>query len=414
VREFFVKRSSEKVQELEEKGLGGPIRIERIEIFVTDLPDRLQRQMSSGSWDTGVPGSVLGKPVFVKIYAEGVVGYGQIRPISPGHFVPETTHSMVAAITEIYGPRLIGWDLSGLDSMWTMFDRVLPANASARAVLDHAIHDALGKAYGVPVYALLGGLCQLRIPLEWSISMAEDASAMVRDALRAVEEFSVPVLCMKGGGPGGWRRDVENFSAIRKAVGEKTLLGVDANCGWHLSDAKRAIRAMAEHKVDYVEQPIARTDFGGLVALRKVMDGIPLMADESLVTLDDAYELARARAVDVFCIKLYKVGGLRRAKKIAAVAEVSGTRLNVGGLAAYSQLEAAAAAHFYASTPPEQMMPAAEFLFGVGAIGPDPLVAESDFVVKDGHVTPPSGPGLGIEIDEKRLVQHTLRRERVG
>ncbi len=390
------------------------MKIERIEVFVTDLPNRLQRQISSGAWDTGPTGSLLGKPVLVKIYAEGVVGYGQIRSISPGHFVPDTVYSVVAAITEIYGPRLIGRDLSDLDWMWTMFDRALPGNFNARAALDHAVHDALGKALGVPVYELIGGLCQPRIPLEWSVSMAADAETMVREATRAVEEFGVGVLCVKAGGPGGWRRDVENFAAVRRAVGRQIQVGVDPNCGWHLADAKRAIRTMAEHGLDYVEQPIARDDIAGLAALRDFMGGIPLMADESLVTLGDAYALARARAVDVFCIKLYKSGGLRRAKKIAAVAEVAAILLNVGGLAAFSQLEAAAAAHFYASTPVEHMMPAGEFLFGVGAIGPDPLVPETDFVVADGSVAPPRRPGLGIDIDEKALGRYTLRREQVG
>ncbi len=389
------------------------MKIERIEVFVTDLPNRLQRQMSSGAWDTGPAGSLLGKPVLVKIYAEGVVGYGQIRPISPGHFIPDTVYSVFAAIAEIYGPRLIGRDLSDLDWMWTMFDRVLPGNFNARAALDHAVHDALGKALGVPVYKLVGGLCQPRIPLEWSVSMAAETDAMVREAARAVEAFGVRVLCIKAGDQRGWRRDVENFVAIRRAVGKDIQLGVDPNCGWRLADAKRAIRAMADHKLDYVEQPIGRDDVAGLAALREFMEGIPLMADESLMTLEDAYELARARAVDVFCIKLYKMGGLRRAKKIAAIAEAAGTLLNVGGLAAFSQLEAAAAAHFYASTPPEHMMPAGEFLFGVGAIGPDPLVPETDFVVSDGHVVPPSRPGLGITVDEEALVRYTLRKEDV-
>lgn len=389
------------------------MKIERIEVFVTDLPNRLQRQMSSGAWDTGPAGSLLGKPVLVKIYAEGVVGCGQIRSISPGHFIPETVYSVFAAIAEIYGPRLIGRDLSDLDWMWTMFDRVLPGNFNARAALDHAVHDALGKALGVPVYKLVGGLCQPRIPLEWSVSMAVETDTMVREATRAVEKFGVRVLCIKAGDGRGWRRDVENFAAVRRAVGKDIRLGVDPNCGWRLADAKRAIRAMAEHTLDYVEQPIGRGDVAGLAVLREFMDGIPLMADESLMTLEDAYELARARAVDVFCIKLYKTGGLRRAKKIAAIAEASGTLLNVGGLAAFSQLEAAAAAHFYASTPPEHMMPAGEFLFGVGAIGPDPLVPETDFVVSDGHVAPPGRPGLGITIDEDALARHTLRKEQV-
>ena len=131
--------------------------IDRIEVFVTELPTRIQRTFSSGSWDTGAPKQLLGKPVLVRIFADGVVGYGQIRPISPGHFVADTVHSTVAAITEIYGPLLIGRELADLESMHELFDSRLAGNPAARAVLDIAIHDALGKAFGVPVHKLIGG-----------------------------------------------------------------------------------------------------------------------------------------------------------------------------------------------------------------------------------------------------------------
>ena len=118
-----------------------------------------------------------------------------------------------------------------------------------------------------------------------------------------------------------------------------------------------------------------------------------------------------AEAADVFCIKLYKHGGITPARKIAAIAEAANLKINCGGLAVLSQLEAAAGAHFYASRPAEHVMPAGEFIFGLGVIGPDPMVPETDFVVKDGHVTPPRGPGLGITVDERALDALTLVKE---
>ena len=90
--------------------------IDRIEVCVTDLPIRLQRELSSGPYDTGASGTLLGKPVLVKIHADGVTGYGQIRPISPGHFIPDTVHSMVGAIKDVYGPKLIGTDVLDFES----------------------------------------------------------------------------------------------------------------------------------------------------------------------------------------------------------------------------------------------------------------------------------------------------------
>jgi L-alanine-DL-glutamate epimerase-like enolase superfamily enzyme len=380
-------------------------------VLVTDLPQRLQREVSSGAYDTGAPGTLLGKPVLVKLHADGVTGYGQIRPISPGHFMPDTVHSMVGAIAGVYGPRLIGKDLLDTESILALFDRALPANMNARAALDHALHDAIGKALKLPAYKLLGGLAQERIPLEWSVSMAADPAKMVADAERAMRQFGIRVLCLKAGGKGGWRRDVENFITVRKAVGTDVTIGVDPNEGWTVSEAIRAAHALAPHRLDYLEQPVKRQDVAGMAALRRELAGVPLMADEGVMTLGDAWALAKAEAVDVFCVKLYKMGGLRAAKKIAAVAEAAGIQLNVGGLAVHSQLEAAAGAHFYASTPERLIMPAAEFIFGLGVLGPDPLVPETDFVIRDGHVTPPSRSGLGIAVDERAVERHTLQRE---
>lgn len=385
--------------------------IERIEIVVTALPVRLKRIFSSGSYDTGPAEQLLGKPVLVKIFADGIVGCAQIRPISPGHFVADTTQSVVAAILEIYGPGLLGRQLFDIESITEMFDNRLAANPAARAVLDIALHDAMGKALKVPVYNLIGGCCQPRIPLEWSVSLADDLATMVAEANRAVQEFGIGVLCVKAADRRGWRQDVKNFEAIRRAVGDDVVIGVDPNTGWTMADAISAVNALRGFGLGYIEQPVARKNIQGMAEIRRVADGIPVMADEGIFTLDDAFALAEARAVDAFCIKLYKVGGLAAAKKIAAVAEAANIQLNCGGLAVQSQLEAAASAHFYTSTPAKRMMGAGEFLFGLNTIGPDPLVPETDFVVRNGHVDVPDGPGLGITIDETALKKHTLRRE---
>jgi L-alanine-DL-glutamate epimerase-like enolase superfamily enzyme len=382
--------------------------IDRIEIFVTDLPGRLQRRTSSGAYDTGPKGSLMGKPVFLKLHADGVTGYGQIRPTAPGRFMADTVHSIVGAISDVYGPRLLGKELSDVELAWSMFDRSLPVNNNARALLDHALHDALGKSLGVPVYKLLGGLAQAEIPLEWSVSMADHVGEMIEHCRRAIDEFGIRVLCLKAGGPEGYRHDVDNFIAVRKAIGYDVQIGMDPNCGWSVHDTKRAITILADHRLDYLEQPVERRDLRGMASIRAMARGVPLMADEAVTSVQDAFALAAAEAVDVFCIKLYKMGGLRQAKKIAAVAESANLRVNMGGLAAFCQIEAAAGAHFYASTPLEHTMPAGEFIFGLGVIGPDPIVGESDFTIRNGTTRAPNRPGFGITIDEDALKRHTL------
>ncbi|HVY86955.1 MAG TPA: enolase C-terminal domain-like protein [Caulobacterales bacterium] len=384
------------------------MKIERLELFVTELPVRLQRTFSSGSYDTGPKGQLLGKPVFLKLHAEGVTGVAQIRPISPGHFVTDTVHSVLGAIKDIYGPLLIGRRVADFEANDALMTSRLPGNPAARALIDIAMHDALGKALGVPVHDLIGGRAQATIPLEWSVSLYDDVSKMIADARRAVEEFGIRVLCLKAAGKGGWRRDVGNFRAVREAVGADVMIGVDPNTGWSVAETVQALNAMREMDVGYCEQPIDRRDLRGLALIRAQAGGVSIMTDESLFTVRDAAEIAEAGAADVFCVKLYKVGGLTPARKIAAVGEAHRISVNCGGLAVASQFEAAAAAHYCASIPASRTFGAAEFVFGVGVLGDDPLVADGAMTIKGGAVAVPTGPGLGLTLDEAALKRMTL------
>jgi muconate cycloisomerase len=384
------------------------MKIERIEVFVTQLPVRLQRTFSSGSYDTGPAEQLLGKPVFVKIYAGGVVGCAQIRPIAPGHFVADTVHSVIGAIKDIYGPLLIGRRLANIEGNDALLTSRLPANPAARAVLDIAMYDGLGKMLGVPVHDLLGGRANSEIPLEWSVSLYDDVGKMIADARRATEEFGMRVICLKAAGKGGWRKDVQNFEAVRKAIGPDIMIGVDPNTGWTVSETLQALSAMREFEVGYCEQPIERRNLKGMADIRAQAGYVPLMADESLFTLKDAADIVAHGAADVFCVKLYKVGGLTPARKIAAVAEANDIGINSGGLAVASQFEAAAAAHYCASIPMARTFGAAEFVFGAGVLGDDPLVAEGALSIKDGKTIVPTGPGLGLTLDEAALKRMTL------
>jgi L-alanine-DL-glutamate epimerase-like enolase superfamily enzyme len=282
------------------------MRIERIEIRVTDLKTRLQRQRSTGPYDTGTPGALLGKPVLVTIFAEGVIGRGQIRPLAPHHAMPDTYATMISMIREVWGPRLIGQRIFDVETIHGLFDSLAPANYMARAALDAALYDAMGRSVDQPVYNLIGGLAQPRIPLEWSISMAADPKKMIDDAERALHEFGIRVLSIKSGHPDGWQRDAVHFRLIREAVGEGVVIGMDPNTGWTVPETLQALRALRDHRVDYLEQAVKRTDLAGMAAIRHAATGVPLMADEACQSIQDAHAIIAAEAADVLCIKLYK------------------------------------------------------------------------------------------------------------
>ena len=111
----------------------------------------------------------------VRIFAEGIVGYGQIRPLAPHHSMPDTYATMISMIKDVCGPKLIGQSIFDVEGIHALFDSLAPQNFMARAAVDAALYDAMGKAVGQPVYNLIGGLNQKRaFRFEWSISMASD------------------------------------------------------------------------------------------------------------------------------------------------------------------------------------------------------------------------------------------------
>lgn len=386
------------------------MKIERVEIRITEMPIRIKRIFSSGSYDSGPAGQLLGKPVFLRLIGEGLEGHAQIRPISPGHFVADTSESAVAAIREVYGPLLIGRSVFDIEAIDELLTSRLAGNPAARALIDIALHDAMGKAIGVPVHRLIGGCCQSSIDLEWSVSLADDVGVMIEEAQKAVDDYGIRVLCLKAAGKGGWRRDVENFGKVRKALGGEVVIGVDPNTGWTVSETIAFMDAVRDYDLGYVEQPVLRRDIRGMAEIRANARGVPVMADEGVFSLSDAADLAVARAVDVYCIKLYKVGGLTPARKIAALGEAHNILINSGGLAVASQFEAAASCHFCATVPRRRTFGAAEFAFGVGPKGPDPLVAEGAMSIVDGKVEVPMSPGLGLTLDYDGLERMTLQK----
>jgi L-alanine-DL-glutamate epimerase-like enolase superfamily enzyme len=391
---------------------GGFMRVDRVELFVTDLPARLRRRSAGSGSDTGEPGDVMGKPVLVKVFADGLVGYGQVRPTGRNHWLPDTSLSVVATLRDYYGPLLLGADITDLERLWTEFDRTLPGNGPARAAIDFALHDLIGKAYGVPVHALLGGAARPEIPLEWSVSLSESVEDMVHASVDVIERYGISNFSLKAGGPAGWRQDVRMLGAVREALGADVTIGLDANMAWTVGETIRAINAMADFDVSYVEQPIHKTDFVGLARVRSAINGVALIADEPIIALHDVLRIVRADAADAVCIKLAKIGGIRQARKMTTIAEAARIQVNVGGAAVMSQLEAAAIAHYYASVPAQHMLDGAEFVFALAGVLADPLVPETDFAIRaDGHVAVPTSPGLGIRVDDNAVKELALVSE---
>lgn len=372
-----------------------PVRIRRIRLMAIRAPLTFQRTLSKGAVSVGSADPSVGAPVLILVETDdGTVGYGQVRPPTP--WLGETTEGILAAIRHYYSRVLFESDVLAYEQLPDLLEARLPGNTVARAGLEMALLDLIGKRVGLPVYALLGG-SRRDIPLDWSISL-NPPQRMLEEALTGVRKYGVSIICLKAGPSERWREDVEVFRAVRQAVGPDVEIGMDPNEGYDLPTALRVTRALAGERIAYLEQPLPRHQLSDLRALRG-QAGVPILLDESAITLADAYRAVEAEAGDGLVLKIWKSGGLTGARKMAAVASAGGRLATVGGVAHGSLLEAAACAHLYASLGSPAM--AAEFALGLNVVDVDPIAKQpEDFVLRDGRTRVPDSPGLGITIDE--------------
>ncbi|GAC1657335.1 MAG: muconate/chloromuconate family cycloisomerase [Candidatus Dormibacteraceae bacterium] len=387
----------------------GRARIARVEVHVLDLPLTFKRALSKGALPHGGEDRWRGNPVLVRIEdSEGRAGYGRLRPVNP--IYGETTESIAAVIHRYYAPLLLGGDPLAIGVHVERLDALVPHNPNALAIVDMALHDLAGITLGIPVHALLGG-APARIPLDWSVSLGP-IEAMVAEARRAVEEFGVRTLSLKVGPAARWAEDAEKIRSIRTAVGVGVGIGVDANETYDAATATRMIRSVAEAGVEYFEQPLDRHDLEELARLRTAI-GIPILLDESVYSLADAYRAVRAHAGDCVVLKLAKSGGIVRCRQMGAVLSAAAVGHTIGGNAQGNLLEAAAYAHLWSALPGAAF--AAEFILGLGVVDPDPLGHPTDgLTVEAGFAQVPVGPGLGVSIDPEAVRERSIAHHEIA
>ncbi len=263
--------------------------------------------------------------IIIQVVADsGEIGYGNAPPTAV--ITGDSQDSVVAAIRDTIGPKLIGMDIDNLEGIMTMLDASMLHNQSAKAAVDIAVYDLFGKRHGIPLYKLFGGLRNtLTTDLTISVNAPEE---MVQDSLEAIAS-GYTELKLKVGTDADL--DVKRVQAIRSAVGRSVKIRLDANQGWTPKEAVRTIRKFEDAGLDIelIEQPVKAHDFEGL---KYVTDHVEtnIMADESAFGCHEVFRLLSMRACDLINIKLMKAGGLHNALKIAHLAETMGVQCMMG------------------------------------------------------------------------------------
>ncbi|MBL1214318.1 MAG: dipeptide epimerase [Ignavibacteriae bacterium] len=313
---------------------------------------------------------------------EGIKGCGCAAPDI--EVTGESAETVLSDCSEFIEPVLKGVDPARYIYHLEKLKTVLQNSPSALAMVDMALYDILGKIAGLPVYKLLGGF-RTRMKTSITIGILPVKETVAR--AKGFIEDGFKVLKIKGGADVD--EDIEKMIKVRKAVGEKIEIRFDANQGYSVYESLKFVEETRKVKIELLEQPTPKGESDLLGGVTNNVP-IPVMADESLMNLRDAYRLARKNLIDTINIKLMKVGGINEAMQINSVAKAANLEVMVGCMDE-SALAISAGLHFALARP---NVIYADLDGHLDLIG-DP--ADGAVILKDGVLYPTNKPGLGFE-----------------
>jgi L-alanine-DL-glutamate epimerase-like enolase superfamily enzyme len=339
--------------------------------------------MSSGRVVESLPSTVVRVET-----RDGHCGYGESCPLG-ATYLPAFAAGARAALAEL-APALLGIEATNLAAVWANMDSALRGHGYAKSAVDIACWDILGKVSGLSVADLLGGQLRSELPLYVAVPMAspaEMATFVQRERQLGIHRFQLKL----GGDP---ELDTARAAAIIAATSSEDSVIADANGGWRRQDAIVAARHLEHLERILLEQPCPTLE--ECLAVRHLTT-LPMVLDEVIVDLAALTRAASLDAMDHINLKLGRVGGLSKARIMRDVAIELGIRLTIedtwGG-----DLTTAAVSQLAAGVPDDALF-AVSFMndwTNEHIAGYQP---RSDRGV--GRV--PSGPGLGITVDDEQL-----------
>lgn len=361
-----------------------PATIKRIEAIAVSLPMTKPMKMA-GVLITAADN------VLVRMETDtGHVGWGEAA--SAPTMTGETMESMTIAVRYM-APALTGCALADIAQATALMDRAMYGNNAAKAALEMAWHDALGKVTGKPVHDLLGGKRRDRVPALWMLGTG-DADADVAEAQSKLAAGYVAFKIKVG-------VDTPQADALRTrricaVLGDGKLISADANQGWTVEQAIAYVKSVADTSLDFLEQPVRGTDLAGMAEV-VAASRLPIGFDEGAHSVADIARHHELRAAHGGSLKAIKLGGLMPVYQAAAICDSLNMKVNLACKVAESSIGTAAVLHLAAAIP--------SLDWGVSLTSQ--YLAE-DVVFKplsfaSGYATVPSGAGIGVDVDEARV-----------
>lgn len=280
----------------------------------------------------------------------GISGYAESCPLGPA-YLPAHALGVRSGLAEL-APHLIGADPRHVNEINRIMDAALLGHPHAKAPLDIACWDILGRAAGLPVYTLLGGRAQHDVTLYRAISQLppeEMAANVAKYRAEGYTRFQLKV----GGDPND---DIARIRAARRILGDGDVLLADANTGWTRHEAARVVSAVGDLDV-YIEQPCST--FSECLSIRR-RTSRPFVLDETIDSLETLMRGLAEDAMDVINLKITKVGGLTKARVMRDVCVQSGIPMIIEDPWG-CDITTAAVAHLAQSTADEFTLAATDF-----------------------------------------------------
>ena len=349
----------------------------------------------------GIGTAVKRDAVVVKVTTdEGLVGWGESHhgrsPGAVAHHANTTLKQLV-----------MGMDASDVVGVWAKIYKMQlgshgmgAATAIAMSGIDMALWDIRGKAVGWPLYRLLGGAARPIPAYAGGVSLGYQEPAKLVDEARALVGQGYRALKLRIGDTP--ERDLERVAAVRKAFGDGLVILTDANTGYTVADARRAMPGLEAHGVGWLEEPFPAHDHRSY-ALAATFGRVPLAAGENHYTRFEFTRVLEDRVITILQPDLSKTGGVTEGLRIAAMA--SAWKLPIHPHTSMTGLNMAASIHFLAAIENGGYF---EADVSRGNLFRDELTSAPYALDREGRVAPLPKPGIGVEVDEGFLARHPV------
>jgi L-alanine-DL-glutamate epimerase-like enolase superfamily enzyme len=326
---------------------------------------------------------------------EGYEGWGEVSagPTAKHVHPPKLKEIVDTTLT----PAVVGYQVGNFALLHKRMDEAIPGYLTAKAALEMACYDLVGRSLGVPVWQLVGGKLHKEVSIIGWIKAP--TIEQTRQQARALVDRGIDTLKVKVGyGP---QKDEAIILAIREEVGDKIVLRVDANSAYNREDALQSLKLLEPHGIFHYEDPIEEDDLEGMAWLRK-QTSVRIMADGFCVSPEHLIQVIRMEAADIVKLSILTNGGIYKTAQMMQIACAAGLPATLGH--SYS-LTTNTLAELHAAASATNLLPPIE---SVGLLKTTDDVVQEPLDLSKNKVRIPDRPGLGIDIDPAKLERYRI------